>query len=137
MSNGPRVTPDAVVFDCLDACFEPLDVVWTDAQRSAELWTVPDVARDEEPIRRIRWIDGDKLRFLDGAPEAVVNEPTVIVNWAPPDMSPTGRIRFYAQSALSGFETLAPEDAIENASYDLREILAVLDEAPAKETDKC
>ena len=80
------------------------------------------------------WIDGDKLRFLDGAPEAVVNGPTVVVNLAQPDMTPSGLIQFYAKSALNGFETLAPEDAIENASFDLREILAVLDEAQTQGT---
>lgn len=39
------------------------------------------------------------------------------------------RIRFYARSALNGFETLDPEDAIENAKHDLRALLGTLDRA--------
>lgn len=36
------------------------------------------------------------------------------------------QIRYWAQSALSGFETLAASDAVENAKHDLRSILAYL-----------
>ena len=39
------------------------------------------------------------------------------------------QIRWYAKSALNGFETLEPEDAIENARFDLRSLLAYLDRA--------
>lgn len=37
------------------------------------------------------------------------------------------QIRWYVQSALSGFATLDSEDAIENACHDLRAILTYLD----------
>lgn len=37
------------------------------------------------------------------------------------------QIRYYAQSALNGFETLALEDAVSNAQDELREILNYLD----------
>ena len=36
------------------------------------------------------------------------------------------QIRWYAQSALSGFETLTTADAIENACHDLRRLLEYL-----------
>ncbi len=36
------------------------------------------------------------------------------------------QVRWYAQSALNGFETLESEDAIENAKADLRSLLAYL-----------
>ena len=39
------------------------------------------------------------------------------------------QIRWYAKSALNGFETLEPADAIENARFDLRSLLAYLDRA--------
>lgn len=41
------------------------------------------------------------------------------------------QIRWYVQSALSGFETLGPEDAVDNALHDLRRILAYLDSLDA------
>jgi len=37
------------------------------------------------------------------------------------------QIRWYAQSALNGFDDLSPVDAIENAKHDLRSLLAYLD----------
>lgn len=39
------------------------------------------------------------------------------------------QIRWYAQSALNGFDDLTPDDAIENAKHDLRSLLAYLDRA--------
>jgi len=38
----------------------------------------------------------------------------------------TSQLRFYAQSALNGFDTLDPEDAAENAKADLRSLLAYI-----------
>lgn len=35
----------------------------------------------------------------------------------------TSQIRFWAQSALNGFETLEPDDALENARADLHALL--------------
>jgi hypothetical protein len=37
------------------------------------------------------------------------------------------QIQYWAQSALSGFETLSNVDAVENAKADLRSMLAYLD----------
>lgn len=37
------------------------------------------------------------------------------------------QIRWYVQSAISGFDTLSTEDAIENAKHDLHRILEYLD----------
>ena len=39
------------------------------------------------------------------------------------------QVRWYAQSALSGFDTLSPENAVENAKADLRSLLVYLDAA--------
>ena len=39
------------------------------------------------------------------------------------------QIRWYAQSALSGFETFRGDDAVENAKADLRSLLDYLDRA--------
>lgn len=47
----------------------------------------------------------------------------MIVRLAPsPD-----QIRWYAQDALGSFETLSPDDAVENAKHGLRAILQYLD----------
>ncbi len=37
------------------------------------------------------------------------------------------QIRWFAQSALNGFDDLSRDDAVENAKHDLRSLLAYLD----------
>lgn len=56
------------------------------------------------------------LRALDAAGLAVVPKRTGGLD----------DVLFFVRSALSGFETLQPDDAIENATWDLREVLSIM-----------